>query len=266
MTATASSLDVLLLERPLVCWTPQSMCSMWVNISDCTQISCAWRLQTDSQCTATAWRDISPPPPHALCGCVLVVSLVRVGCYSSSPWPPLLFSSIGRWRLCVTRLRVPVSSRCWHWRLVCGSTPRREVRLFPVLLWEIETARRDQRPAGESLCRILPVDVLICENDWTGYHFLPFFTSNYIHWLFVIELNSIKFIILIVIPAQKHFILLFWAVAMCVSPVYVRDQSFDISDPSSWKIQNTSSDSWKCNDVTHNLLKSTVWPAEIMWK
>lgn len=34
---------------------------------------------------------------------------------------------------------------------MCGSTPCREKWLFPVILWETETTRRDQRPEGESV-------------------------------------------------------------------------------------------------------------------
>lgn len=46
-----------------------------------------------------------------------------------------------------------ICARCrsWYWCLVCGAAARRENRLFPVFLWEIETAWRDQGPQGQYL-------------------------------------------------------------------------------------------------------------------
>lgn len=51
-----------------------------------------------------------------------------------------------------TLITVTVYFRGWYWCLVCGSTSRRKKWLFPVVLWEIKTARRNQRPEGEFLC------------------------------------------------------------------------------------------------------------------
>lgn len=57
--------------------------------------------------------------------------------------------SFSHWTHHAAQTPLSVSSRSWYWCLMCGSASRRENRLFPVLLWEIETARRDQRPEGE---------------------------------------------------------------------------------------------------------------------
>lgn len=150
------------------------------NIGDCTQIDCAKRFELHSWCYTV--HNVSKNFSTSLLGC-FVFSLVQMNFdfgstfYHSSLWPPILFATINQWRQCVTPAPVPVSSRCWHWRLVCGPTPRREDRLFPVFLWKIETAWRDQRPAGESQCHVLSFSTSIELWKWTPrWPFTAFFS------------------------------------------------------------------------------------------
>lgn len=59
---------------------------------------------------------------------------------------------IKHWTYWATQITITtVSSRGWYWCLMCGSTPCRKKWLFPVFLWEVETAWRDQRSEGKSL-------------------------------------------------------------------------------------------------------------------